>query len=67
VQAALTKAEVEAADKMDNEQGIKALSDLVTEYGGNDGAVLTGTFNNGDDTVFESSITKKLNKYLNNI
>ena len=53
IQAALTTAEVEGADKMSNEEGITALSALVAEYGAADGAkpstTLDGPQNADDD------------------
>ena len=67
IQNALATAEVEGAATMSNEEGITALSNLVAEYGGKDGGKTTQTFNNGDDTVFESAIGKKLNNTLKHI
>lgn len=41
IQTALTEAEVEGVTEMTNEEGIEALSALIVEYGGNDGASTT--------------------------
>ena len=67
IQNALATAEVEGAATMSNEEGITALINLVTEYGGKDGAINTQTFNNGNAAVFESAVGKKLNNTLKHI
>ena len=54
IQNALATAEVEGAAEMSNEEGIAALSGLVAEYGGKDGAVITKTLDGPQNSGAEN-------------
>ena len=67
IQTALKNAEVEGAENMTNEEGINALSALVTEYGSEDGGKTTETFNDGSKKSFVGAATSKLQSTINNL
>lgn len=69
IQNALATAEVEGAATMSNEEGITALSNLVAEYGGKDGATNTQTIPNTNQTDNENPNViggTDMSEYLNN-
>jgi len=69
IQEALKTAEVEGADKMSNDDGVKKLSALVIEYGSKSAGTTTKTMasTDNDDKPFVSAVNKSLGETLNTI
>ncbi len=61
IQNALATAEVEGAATMSNEEGINALSNLVAEYGGKDGATGTQPLNKTDNDDTDTNVVSGVN------